>query len=203
MPPSANEAAGGAVVLSADSPITIAVNTSSSGTYSMTTTETASEATTPLPPPDDDITVNAGVTVESTGGDVDLTSGDGIVTQAGSLLKSDAGAVNLSIGVGDDDNDAALTLNGTISGNLRITSPGDIILDQLGAINVPGQTVTITSTGGAILDGANPADTGDETDITAGSLALSAAASIGTATDNIITNIGALAMRRRPAAAFS
>jgi hypothetical protein len=189
----ADLAPGGFVTLSASSPITFAVNTSSSDTYTATTTETAGETTTTLPPPDDDITVNANVTVESTGGDVDFTSGDSIIIQAGATVKSDTGAVNLRIGVGDNDNDATLVINGTVSGNLNITAPGDIILDDLGVINLPGQTVTITSTGGAVLDSTNPADTGDETDITAAKLALKAATGIGTATDPIVTDVATLA----------
>ena len=69
----------------------------SAGTISTTTVETASETGTPLPPPDDDITVNSGVTVESTGGNVDFTSGDSIVIQAGATVKSDTGSINLVV----------------------------------------------------------------------------------------------------------
>ena len=183
----ANLASGGTVTLTASSPMTFAVNTSSSGTYSATTTETASETGTPLPPPDDDITVNANVTVESTGGDVDLTSGDSIVTQAGSLLKSDTGAVNLTAGMGDNDSDATLELNGSInSANVSISSPGDICVGGIAATG----TVSITSTGGAILDCGDTGETepatptgdftnGASVDITAGTLNLSASTGIG------------------------
>jgi hypothetical protein len=163
------------VALSASGPITFAATTTSSGTLTATSTETATETTTPLPSPDDDITVNNTVTVESTGGDVVFVSGDGITLEAGSTVKSDTGAVDLTVGQGDNDNDASLELSGTIDTvtNFSVTSPGDICV---GNINAPGQTVTITSTGGAILD---CADAPDGTDITAATVVLNAATGIG------------------------
>jgi hypothetical protein len=172
---STDVAAGETVTLTANSPVTFAVNTTTSGTLTATTTETAGETTTPLPPPDDDITVNSGVTVESTGGDVVFTSGDGITLQSGSLVKSDTGTVALTAGMGDNDNDAALNLSGTIStaANFNLTSSGDICV---GNIDAPGQTVTITSTNGAILD---CSDSPDATDIIAATVNLQAATGIG------------------------
>jgi hypothetical protein len=173
---SANSAAGGTLTLTAASPITFAVNTTSSGTITVTTTETATETTTSLPPPDDDITVNAGVTVESTAGDVNFTAGDSITMAAGSVVQSDTGALTFKAGIGDVDNDAVLNLLGTLSSSTTLTlqAPGDI---TIGTINAPGQTVTITSTNGAILDGNDPPD--GALNITAGSLALSAFTGIG------------------------
>lgn len=185
---SANNASGGTETLSADSPFTFSVNDTSSGTITVTTTETASETGTPLPPPDDDITVETGVTVESTGGDIVFTSGDSIVIQTGGTVTSDTGSVSLTAGVGDNDNDGTLELNGTVNSStgLTLTSSGDICV---GTINAPGQLVTITSTNGAILDcdtgetePTNPTDdftSGASVDITAGSLALSASTGIG------------------------
>jgi hypothetical protein len=189
---SQNNAAGGTVTLAALSPVTFAVNTTSSGTITATTTETAGETTTPLAPPDDDVTVNSGVTVESTGGDVILTSGDSIDIQSGAVVKSDTGTVTTDFGAGDNDSDAALRNNGTISGNLSIISAGDIFLDSLfpGGLNAPGATVSITSTSGGIFDSSN--DHGDETDVTAANLALQASTGIGTSTDNIITAVSNL-----------
>jgi hypothetical protein len=136
---------GGPVSLTAHSPLTFAVNTMSAGGLSAATTETATETSTPLPPPDDDITVNSGVTVESTGGDVSFTSADSVVLQPGSVVKSDSGNVSLTAGSGDNDNDASASLNGTVQapgGNVTISSPGDVCV---GAIDAPNGTVTITS----------------------------------------------------------
>jgi hypothetical protein len=153
--------------------MTFAIDDTSSGTFTATTTETASESSTTLPPPDDDLTVNSGVTVESTGGDVVLISGDSIVTQAGSLVKSDTGKVNLTVGISDNDNDATLELSGGISStNVTLSSPGDICVSGITATG----TVTITSTGGAILD---CGDSPDATDITASTVNLNAATGIG------------------------
>jgi hypothetical protein len=187
---------GGATTLTASSPLTFAVNTTSVGTITATTTETASESATPLPPPDDDLTVNANVTVESTGGDVDFTSGDSIITGAGSLLKSDTGAVNLSIGVGDNDNDAVLSLQGTISAaTVSITAAGDIALDSLNLGAASVTTVNITSTGGAIVDNTVPDSVGDAdtVDVTATNLYLSAFNGIGTSSDPLETQVSNLA----------
>ncbi|MDB5307830.1 MAG: repeat protein, partial [Gemmataceae bacterium] len=175
------------------SPLTFAVDTTSVGTITGTTTETAVET---VGTPEDDITVNAGVTVLSTGGDVVFTSGDSIVAQTGSLLKSGAGTVILTAGVGDLDNDASLTLNGTIVGNLSVTQTGNIYLDDLAPhLNRPGKTVTVTSLTGAILDSSNAADTGDDQDVVAANLALSAATGIGTSTIPIRTTVGNLVAR--------
>ena len=165
---------GVATTLTAASPMTFAVNTTSAGTLTATTTETGSETVTPLGPPDDDLTVNSGVTVESTGGNVNLTSGDSIVLQAGSLVKSDVGTITLMAGVGDVDNDAQMILLGTLQGaNVTINSPSDVCV---GTITSAG-TVSITSTTGAILD-CNDPPTGT-LNITANKLALSAITGIG------------------------
>ncbi|HQU45496.1 MAG TPA: hypothetical protein PK867_21965, partial [Pirellulales bacterium] len=108
---------GGTTTLGAAGPITFAVNTTSAGTLTATTTEPASETG----PPEENITVNSGVTVESTTGDVDFTSGDGITVPAGATVKSDSGAINLVTGSGDNDADASTLLNGTLSGIVNLT----------------------------------------------------------------------------------
>ncbi|HET6882157.1 MAG TPA: DUF4214 domain-containing protein, partial [Pirellulales bacterium] len=127
---------GGALTLSAASPMTFAVNTTSSGTYTANTTETATENVTPLLPPDDDITVDSGVTVRSTAGDVDLNSADGIVV-SGSIV-SDSGAVNLTVGNGDNDSDATATIAGLVSAATTPTLTG-------------GSALTVDFTAGASL----------------------------------------------------
>jgi hypothetical protein len=172
-----NFASGGTETLQASSPMTFAINDTSSGTITATTTETGGESVPAgqLPPPDDNLTVNMNVTVESTGGDVDFTSGDSIITLSGSLVKSDTGAVNLSAGMGDNDADAMLDLGGSLSGaSINLSSPGDICVSGISSTG----PVTITSTGGAILDCADPMG-GDGTDITAPSVNLNAAKGIG------------------------
>jgi hypothetical protein len=165
---SGNGPAGGMIILQAHSPITFAMNTSSPGDIDATTFETVG----PEAGPEDDITVNSGVTVESTGGSVNFTSGDSIIIQSGSTVKSDTGTVSLQAGVGDTDTDATLIINGTISApSLTINTPGDFLVTSL---NVSG-TLSITA-GGSILD----SDSGASAlDITATSLVLSAGTGIG------------------------
>jgi hypothetical protein len=168
---SANNASGGTVTLSATSPMVYAVNTTSSGTITASTTETANETASP---PEDDITVNSGVTVESTGGDVDFTAADSVIIQSGGTVKSDSGTVSLTAGNGDTDADAVLTLNGTISAvNITLNSPGDIVLGQMSASETTG-TLSVTSTGGSIRDDGN-----DTTFIEAKNISLTAAKAIG------------------------
>src|SRR5205807_776547 len=105
---------------------TFAVDTISNGSITATATETADESANP---PEDDITVNAGVTVQSTGGDVTFVSGDSIITQPGSVIQA-AGAINLTIGNGDTDNDAVFNLQGTlIAGTINFTATGTIYFD--------------------------------------------------------------------------
>jgi len=111
---------------------------------------------------------------------------------------SASGAISLSIGQGDVDNDAALVLNGTLnSATVRFTAPGDIFMDQLPSVlgNRPGKTLAITSTNGGIFDNTAPDGPSDDTDVTAGALALSAATGIGTADDPLETVVSSLAFK--------
>lgn len=124
---------GGNTTLSANGPIVFSENTASAGTLSVTTTET--EPRTPLPPPEDNITLNSGMTVQSTGGGVDLQAADAISVPAKSQVLAPLGNISLTVGSGDDDNDASMTLTGTLS------TGGDL------AINVPtGNSATLTGT---------------------------------------------------------
>jgi uncharacterized repeat protein (TIGR01451 family) len=174
--PVGNLASGANVSLMAASPITFAIDTSSNGSYSATTTETATENVTPLPPPDDDITVNSGVTVQSVNGDVTFTAGDSITLQAGSTVQANTatGTASLTAGSGDVDNDAVLTLHGTINGfNIFLTAPSDICIGVLNA----GGTVSVTSTNAGILDCNDPPTSTNN--ITADTVIFSAATGIG------------------------
>jgi hypothetical protein len=171
-----NFASGGTETLQASSPMTFAASDTSSGTITATTTETSGESVPAgqLPPPDDDLIVNSPATVESTGGDVTFTSGDGITINSGGTVKSDSGTVSLTAGMGDVDNDATLNVSGTISAaTIGISSPGDIVLGQMSVPEATG-TLTVTSTGGSIRD-----DGSDSTFIEAHNINLTAAKAIG------------------------
>jgi hypothetical protein len=63
--------------------------------------------------PGDDLTVNAGVTVSSTSGNIGLTAGDNVVIH-GTVLASGR-AVALMAGRGDVDNAGTITIDGTVS----------------------------------------------------------------------------------------
>ncbi len=96
---------GATTTLSVAGALIFAANTVSTGTINAMTTETASESTTPLPLPDENLVVNSGVTVESTTGDVNLTAGDDILVH-GAIVKSDLGVVTETPGVNDIDKDS-------------------------------------------------------------------------------------------------
>jgi fibronectin-binding autotransporter adhesin len=120
---------GATTTLSATGQVTFAANTTSAGTLSATTIET--EPGTPFPPPEDNITIDGGVTVQSTGGDVDLQAADAI--NATGRVLTPSGSINLSCGDGDNDNDGSMSLNGTLSASGNI------------ALNVPaGDSATLT-----------------------------------------------------------
>ncbi len=100
---------GSTTSLTAAGAMTFAVNVTSNGTLNARTTETASESTTPLGPPDDNLIVNNGVVLKSTTGNVNLTSGDSILLPSGNPIQGATGG-SLSAGVGDLDNDALLNI---------------------------------------------------------------------------------------------
>src|SRR5215211_5281787 len=102
------------------SSFTFAVDTVSAGSITITADETTPTAS------GDDVTVNSGVTVESTGGDVIFDAGDNVVLQSGSVVKSDIGSVSFSAGVNDNDTIDDIVLNGTViaAGGLTLNSAG-------------------------------------------------------------------------------
>jgi hypothetical protein len=167
-----NFASGGTETLQANSPITFASNDTSSGTITATTTETASESGVPLPPPDDDITVNSGVTVESTGADVNFTSADNIIINSTASVLAPMGNITFTSGSGDNDTDGGQTINGTVSANattgvvtLNVSASGGATEASTGTIS--GASLVLLGTG------------------TAGSFAL------GTSTTNAVGTIAA------------
>ena len=104
----------GAVMLTATSPITFAVNTTSAGTLTAQALETAAVNT-------DNITVDAGVTVESTGADVVFEAGDRIIVNNTAVVHTGGGNVTFDSGSGDTDSHGSMTLDGTVSAGTRVT----------------------------------------------------------------------------------
>lgn len=106
---------GTTTTLTANSPVTFAVNTTSVGTITTNAVESA-------PTNFDNITVNAGVTVRSTGGDVLFNAGDRIIITNTSTVRADVGNIVLTSGVADTDNDGSQTLDGTIRADNSTTT---------------------------------------------------------------------------------
>src|SRR5205807_1736250 len=159
----------GAIALSAASPIIFAVNTTSAGTLSATTTETASEGAVPLPAPDDDIIVNANVTVESTGGDVLFTAGDGIGLLGGSTVKSDTGnatsvtrdgAAPITFNTANTDVSGVTVTGGSLGDTFNVTPSPTVAFTVHGGQPtppaLPGDTLSVPA-GGVLTAGFNPA----------------------------------------------
>ncbi|MDB5385367.1 MAG: Extracellular serine protease precursor, partial [Planctomycetaceae bacterium] len=122
--------------ITAHSPVTFAVNTTSVGTI----TADAVESSTPS---FDNVTVNSGVTVDSTGGNVLFNAGDQIIVTNTATVKSDTGNVVLASGVADTDGDDSQTLNGTIQANNSATTQVTIDLRANGGIATEASTGSI------------------------------------------------------------
>ena len=165
----------GLTVITATSPLTFAVNTSTSNSATYTAGEINN-----APACTDDLTINTGVTVSTIGAGSDLTlqAGDDVIING---TANAADVLTLTAGFNDLDLCGDLIINGSISGNvINLTSFGDFCLPSQNLF-LPGSAVNITSTNGAILD-CDPA-LSDDIDITAASITFRAATGIG------ITNV--------------
>lgn len=159
---------GGDVLLNATSPITFAVNTTAAGNL---TAQALESGTTNF----DNITVNAAVTVESTGGDVSFEAGDRINIAATATVQATSvgtGDVTFQSGFGDTDGDGAMTLHGSVTAN---ATDGTITLNlngQQGALQAGTGTLSavglrLLSTGATGLFDLDASSTNDVTTIAA------------------------------------
>ena len=89
----------GKTTFTAKSPLTFAVNTVTAGDATYTATEAVGAG--------DDITVNAGITVESTGGNLTLLAGDNIVLNNTSTVKASTAGKTITLTAASGDLDAA------------------------------------------------------------------------------------------------
>ncbi|MCO6456513.1 MAG: cadherin domain-containing protein [Pirellulaceae bacterium] len=144
--------AGRNVILRATSPVTFAVDTIAAGMVSASALETVL----PMPVVNvDNITVAAGVTVQSTGADVSLMAGDRVIISTTGTVQA-ATSVTIMGGVADNDMDGLLMLDGSIVAgtSASLTTPqGDISLGSVTA----GTTVLVDTDLGSILDHADDA----------------------------------------------
>ena len=105
-------AAGAITTLSAASPVAFFVDTTSAGTLTATAVEDNG-------PNIDNISVNPGVTVTSTGGDVVFLAGDDI--DINGTVQSLAHDVDLRAGFGDTDGEGVIDINGTVAAVATVT----------------------------------------------------------------------------------
>jgi hypothetical protein len=136
-------------VASADT-VDYASNDVQAASIAATTTESSNESG----GPEDNITVEPNVTVESTelfpsAGNITFTAADSVVTKAGSVVKADYGDLTITGGSGDTDNDAGISLSGSISapaGSVTISVAGNVCFNSITAAT----TVEIIALGGSI-----------------------------------------------------
>src|SRR5262249_38519227 len=141
---------GTTTTLVASSPITFAVNTSSVGDLTATAGESGSAG--------DDLTVNAGVTLSTSAGNIVLQAGDNLVLPAGSTGSASGSRTRRPVynpvgGVG------ALPITATsTAGAGPPPTPPAVQAAPLGgpALNSPPSTANITSTQGPIVEGNAP-----------------------------------------------
>ena len=109
-------ATNGSVTVSASSPLTVASNVSASGTVTLTSTDGAG--------PGDDLTINAGVTVQSTGADVVLNSGDDfLLSLTGEVIA--ATTITINIDPITDGAGATVDLLGNVNATQTTINGGD------------------------------------------------------------------------------
>lgn len=128
--------AGGATTITTSSPLIFGVNTTSAGTLTAVAGESVGAG--------DDVTLNAGVTVRSTGGNTILRAGDDVVLLAGALAQSDIGDVTLDAGFGDADGLGAIQLAGSIlaGGNATLNAGFGGATQTAGSISADGLLLT-------------------------------------------------------------
>ncbi|MBI1313734.1 hypothetical protein GC176_20775, partial [bacterium] len=119
-----NSAAGGMILIAASSPLTVASDVTASGDITLTSTDSTGTG--------DDLTIDPGVTVQSTTGNVSLRSGDDVLISAGSIVDA-AGVVTIDGDFGDADAGTGSTIDifGTVNtvgqGIIRGQGDDDVI----------------------------------------------------------------------------
>ncbi len=136
----------GAATILASSPFSVLADLIMGGSISLTAGEINDAPTFA-----DDLTVAAGVTVQSTGGSVTLLAGDDVVLNTGSKVQSST-FLYIHAGFNDLDAKGGVVLDGTLTPgtDLAISVIGDLVLDEL---NAPNGTVSLRANNGAILNG--------------------------------------------------
>ncbi|MGI9471063.1 MAG: beta strand repeat-containing protein, partial [Rubripirellula sp.] len=141
---SSSNTGDGITSMTASSPVTFAVDTTSVGTLTANATESLMAG--------DDVTVNTGVTVTSLAGDVVFNAGDNIVIEDVATVRSAAGDVTLNSGVADVDNLGQQNLNGSIQ-----ASVGTVRIDLGAVLGLASQSIdgSITASNLQLLSAAD------------------------------------------------
>ena len=137
-------AGAGGLTLTAASPVTIAANLTAAGAILVTAGEISDS-----PGFADDLTVNSGISVTSTGSSVTLEAGDDILISGGVASQIEgATTVTLTAANGDLDNHGGVTLDGSLVGPTGVTvTARDNIALGAGATSSAGSIIVSTTQG--------------------------------------------------------
>jgi serralysin len=171
-------------------PLTFAVDTTTTGNTTYETGETAD-----FPTGADDLTVNSGVTVSVTAGNLSMAAGDDLILQSGSQVTA-SGSVLLAIGsnVGDLDGIGAINSEGLVQATsvtfvgFQGIRAGRVVATAQAILNEPNGAILDSNTTGA--------------DITAPSVGLIGASGIGTSADRLETQASNLEAHATDAGVF-
>jgi hypothetical protein len=164
------DAGAGQVIASAASPLTVASNVTGGSTVTLTAGDSAAAG--------DDLTINAGITVQSTGADVVLSAGDDFAMDATSSIIAST-TIDISVDPSGGDPDVVggtIDLLGSISAAGGTTLTGGADNDTFNVL--PSTTSTIDIIGG---DPTLPTVPGDVLNMDFGSLVSAPALTLGMA----------------------
>ncbi|MCG8648476.1 MAG: Ig-like domain-containing protein, partial [Pirellulales bacterium] len=142
----ANSVPGGSLAISNASPLNIAANVTAAGAITLTASDSAAAG--------DDLTIAAGVTVESTGSSVTLQAGDNFAdTATSSIVAASTIAINIDFGNADAGVGGTADLLGTFdAGTTSVTGNADDDVITIGTGSITG---SLAIDGGAGNDQAN------------------------------------------------
>ncbi|MBI3312708.1 MAG: S-layer family protein [Candidatus Omnitrophica bacterium] len=137
---------GGTTNILTHSPLTIAADMIQAATINLTAGESGAAG--------DDLTINAGVTVNSTGDAVTLRAGDDVIFGAGSDVKSDTSSTTLTAGFGDTDGLGSISAGGLVSASTTafLSAVTSIIDNNAGANNIAAASLDASAATGIDLD---------------------------------------------------
>ncbi|HAH44788.1 MAG TPA: hypothetical protein DCM07_07995, partial [Planctomycetaceae bacterium] len=139
----------GAVSITTASPLTVDSNVTAAGTVTLTSTDAAGAG--------DDLTINAGVTVESTTADVVLNSGDDFLLSLTGTVRA-ATTIEINVDPITDGTGATVDLLGNVDATLTTINGGDdndtfnILPTQDSPITINGGDPTLPTVPGDVLN---------------------------------------------------